>query len=118
MNKSSIMRVTLTGSATVAAAFALLIYVAHGIAYGSLVGLKGRSVDLDTERLRATMFLLGGLALQIIAWLGTASVLPRRRPLTRWSTMARFVVALVVSLFGTVLVAILYLQVNRLLRLI
>jgi hypothetical protein len=43
-----------------------LIYVANGIAYGSIVGLSGRSADLKTLGFRAEVSLAAAVVVQVI----------------------------------------------------
>jgi hypothetical protein len=56
-----------------AAAYSWLCYVAQGVAYGSIVGLRGRERDLATFGSRAIRFLgialcSEGLAVSAISW--------------------------------------------------
>lgn len=45
---------------------AWFMYMANGIAYGSIVGLRGRDADLNTFRFRAEAFLASAALLQAI----------------------------------------------------
>jgi hypothetical protein len=89
------------------------MYVGNGIAYGSIVGLKGREADLQNIRTRGTMALVLALVLQGLALLATFSWLPTSEP-PGWSeVLRRSGIALALSLAGTALMLVLFFQISR-----
>jgi len=100
-----------------ASAVFFAMYVGNGIAYGSIVGLKGREADLQNIRTRGTMAFALALVLQVLALLATFSWLPASKPPGRFGALRRAGIALALSLAGTALILVLFFQINRALRL-
>lgn len=92
-------------------------YVANGIIYGNMVGLRGREPDLRTASLHGLVFLLIAAVLQIAAASSVAAWVPRKSEITR-SVLARLAVGLAISIAATAVLFLIFLRVNRTLRLI
>lgn len=92
---------------------AFAMWMANGIVYGSLVGLKDREHDLAVARERAAIALAAAILLQAVAMFTTASWLPRIQLTGILGTTVRFALALAISLVGAGLALALALQVIR-----
>jgi hypothetical protein len=94
------------------------MYMGNGIAYGSLVGLKGRESDLQALASRGMVGLAAAAIFQIMAWVAfrfscspVAGTKLRGR-VTAWA------VAIPVALAGTVVLIAIFVSLNRLLELV
>lgn len=104
--------------ALIASAIFWLMYMGNGIAYGSLVGLKGRESDLQALASRGMVGLAAAAIFQITAWVAfrfswspVAGTKLRGR-VTAWA------VAIPVALAGTVVLIAIFVSLNRLLKLV
>jgi hypothetical protein len=113
MTKGRVALIVGSTGAILTSGVALAIWVANGIVYGSLVGLKDRGHDLAVAHVRATIALTAAILLQVIAMFTTASWLPRMQPNRVVRTPLRFALALVISLLGAGLALVLVLQTIR-----
>jgi len=105
-------------AAMIASAICFLVYVANGIVYGDLVGLKSREHDLQVEAMRASVALAFAAGLQLVAIIAISSSLPRRiKPsdtVERWVIrLWHLAIAIVVSGLGTALIYGLILKLGR-----
>lgn len=99
--------------AIIASGLACAMWMANGMVYGSLVGLKDREHDLSVAGGSAVIALTAAILFQAIGIFATASWLPRRQLTGIVGTTVRFALALAVSLAGTGLVLALLLLVIR-----
>jgi hypothetical protein len=109
-------RITLVAGsigAIVASGLALAMWIANGIVYGSLVGLKGREHQLAIAQQRAVIALGALILLQGVAMFMTAAWLPRGQLRGAVSLVARLLSALVISAAGAGLVLVVVLQISR-----
>lgn len=116
MTKRRIAAVVGSVGAIVASGLAFAMWMANGIVYGSLVGLKNREHDLAIARDRAMIALTAALLLQVLAMFTTASWLPRGQFGGAARTAARFVFAFVISVAGAAMALALILQISRFLH--
>ena len=100
-------------AAIAASGLALAMWIANGIVYCSLVGLRGREHDLAIAHERAMIALAALGVLQLVAMLTTASWLPRGQLSGAVGAALRFVLALVISGAGAGAVLIVTLQISR-----
>ena len=98
-------------AAMAGAAICVAGYVANGIVYGSLVGLKGREQDLRTSRSHGELFLLGTVALQLVAAACMAWLIPRHAAIG--TAAARFITGATISVAGTLLLFGLFVRWDR-----
>ena len=109
-------RITLVAGsigAIVASGLALAMWIANGIVYGSLVGLKGREHQLAIAQERSVIALGALILLQGVAMFMTAGWLPRGQLRGAVSLIARLLSALVISAAGAGLVLVVVLQISR-----
>jgi hypothetical protein len=113
MTKSNATRIAAILAAMAASAVLFAMYVANGVVYGSLVGLKNREHDLHVASARGKTALAVALCLQIVVIVTTAFSLPRQN----LQLPARLVIGGAVSVLGTVVTFALFLQIIRIFRL-
>jgi hypothetical protein len=101
-------------------AFFIAMYLANGVVYGSLVGLKGRESDLQIARIRSSRALAIALVLQVVAIVMT--MLSLARPNLETSTFSfdqwcrtfwRLAISIIISIIGTALIFMLILKVGK-----
>ena len=103
-----------TGIGAVAASAALvLMYMANGIAYGSLVGLKGREHDMQSLASREIAAITAAIICQILGWMMLVSAFRQTDGGSPSSRSKSWVIAVSVSLIGTLALMALFLFVNR-----
>ncbi len=91
-----------TGVVAVAASAVLvLMYMANGIAYGSLVGLKGREHDMQSLASRGIAAIIVAVICQMLAWIMLVSGLHQADGTNPWSRLKPWAVAVSVSLIST-----------------
>lgn len=104
--------------ALIASAIFWLMYMGNGIAYGSLVGLKGRESDLQALASRGMIGLAAAVIFQIAAWVALRF---------SWSPLAEtgfrgrvtaWAVAIPIALAGTIVLVAIFVSLNRLLKLV
>jgi hypothetical protein len=117
MTKGNVARIVAILAAMAASAVFITIYVANGIVYGSLLGLKNREHDLQVASSRGKGALVLALCLQIVAIVTTAFSLPRQNVRNRSVTVGRLVIGALVSVVGTALIFALVLQVVKIFKL-
>jgi hypothetical protein len=109
----------ITGVVAIAASAVFwLMYVGNGIAYGSLVGLKGREHDMQITASRGTTAVIVAVICQMLAWIMLVSGLRQADGTSPWSRLKPWAVAVSVSLIGTLTLMALFLFVNRILRIV
>ncbi len=113
MAKSRLALLFSSVGAILTSGLAFAMWMANGIVYGSLVGLKNREHDLAVARERAVIGLTAAILLQAVAMFTTASWLPRMQPTGVLGTILRFGLALAISLVGAGLALAIVLQVAR-----
>lgn len=92
---------------------AFAMWIANGIVYGSLVGLKNREHDLAVASERAVIALTAAILLQAVAVFTTAAWLPRMQMNGVLGTTLRCALALAISLLGAGVALAAVLQVIR-----
>jgi hypothetical protein len=95
--------------AMLASAVFIVMYVANGIVYGSLVGLKNREHDLQVASIRGKTALALAVSIQVVAMVTTAFALSRQNLQAR----ARIIIGGIVSILGTAVIFVLLLQIIR-----
>lgn len=88
--------------AVVASAVFWLMYAANGIAYGSLVGLKGREHDMQVMASRGTAAFLIASVFQVVSWLALGFSRPHVGETSLRSRIATWALVIPVSLASTV----------------
>ena len=81
-----------------------LMYVANGIAYGSIVGLPGRDTDLRTFGFRAEAFLMAAILVQTIGIGLVARNFILRLPTVAESIALRLSLPLIIGLLSAAFV--------------
>ncbi len=104
--------------AVAASAAFWLMYMANGIAYGSLVGLKGREYDMQIMASRGITALIVAVVCQILAWIMLVSGLRQADGTNLWGKLKAWAVAVSVSLIGTLALIAVFFFVNRMFRLV
>jgi hypothetical protein len=90
------------GVVAVAASAALwLVYMANGIGYGSLIGLKGREHDVQIMASRETTAVIVAVISQMLAWIMLVSALRPTDGTSPWTKLKPWVIAVSVSFIGT-----------------
>lgn len=92
------------------------MYMANGIAYGSLVGLKGRELDMQAMSSRATMAIIVAIVCQMLAWIMLVSGFHHAGGPNPLSRVKSWTVAISASLIATVAIIALFLYVNRIFK--
>lgn len=116
MTKGRLVLLLGSVAAILASALAFAMWMANGIVYGSLVGLKDRAHDLTVARQMAVTALAAALLLQVAAMFMTASWLPRMQLTGALGTTVRLALGLAISLVGAGLALAVGLQVIRMLN--
>ena len=123
MMNSKGVRIGASVAAMAISAIFVVMYVANGMVYSSLVGLKSREHDLQIASVRANVALALALGLQIVAITMTMSSLAWWGKATPSSplehlvvTLWRLVISVVVSILGTALIFELIFKIGRILR--
>lgn len=110
------LRVAVGVGAVAASAAFWLMYMANGIAYGSLVGLKGRELDMQAMSSRATMAIIVAIVCQMLAWIMLVSGFHHAGGPNPLSRVKSWTVAISASLIATVAIIALFLYVNRIFK--
>mgnify|MGYP005814878207 CR=1 FL=1 len=113
MSRGRIALILGSVAAILTSGVAFAMWMANGIVYGSLVGLKGREHDLVVARERAVIALTAAIFLQAVSMFTTASWLPRMQLTGILGTTVRLAFGLAISLVGAGLALALVLQVIR-----
>ncbi|MCZ2149021.1 MAG: hypothetical protein LC126_14760 [Bryobacterales bacterium] len=113
MSKGRIALILGSVAAIITSGLTFAMWMANGIVYGSLVGLKGREQDLVVARERAAVALTAAIFFQAVAIFTTASWLPRMQLTGILGTTLRLALGLAISLVGAGLTLALVLQVIR-----
>jgi hypothetical protein len=113
MSKGRIAPILGSFAAILTSGLAFAMWMANGIVYGGLVGLKGREQDLAVAHERAAIALTVAILLQAVAMFTTASWLPRTQLTGILGTTVRLAFGLAISLIGAGLALVLVLQVIR-----
>lgn len=113
MTKGRIALLLGSVAAILTSALAFAMWMANGIVYGSLVGLKNREHDLAVAHERAAIALTAAILLQVVAMFMTASCLPRTQLTGVLGTTVRLTLGLAISLVGSGLALAVGLQVIR-----
>jgi hypothetical protein len=117
MRSIKLLRLIGVGAMAASATF-WLMYMATGIGYGSLVGLRGRELDMQAMSSRATVDAMIAIICQVLAWVVFVSSFRHANGTSPWSRPRPWLVAVSVSLIGTVAIIALFVYVNRTLRLV
>ena len=115
MRPTKPLRLAWVAAVAASAAF-WLVYVANGIAYGSLVGLKGHEHDMQIMTSRGKSAVIVAVICQMLAWIMAGSAV---RPADRagtWNRLKPWVTAVLVSLISTWALMALFFFVNRMFR--
>jgi hypothetical protein len=104
--------------AVVASAVFWLMYAANGIAYGSLVGLKGRGHDMQVMASRGTTAFVIASVFQVVAWFALGFSRSHVGETSLRNRIATWALVIPVSLAGTAVLIELLVFLDRLFKVV